>query len=199
MSIQDDSCRSQFNIFIFVFSCSWVTFFYCVCQRCWQEIFACGEDMRFNRLVEQYSRCEYKKVTIVGASLVWPYNVYVLTVFLIYAYTHVRTEPLERHRPNQRQKITKQRAFCKTEKKAFCIFCCNSRSQPCELGTNQTIFQDEPGGRIKAGFELKHLWNHGKNQWRRSRKRWKSSRHRWKPWENGWKLKCCNYRANLRF
>ena len=79
--------------FYFHFSCSWVTFFYCVCQRCWQEIFALGESIPFmsavrtwgstggwpiltvwecprwgqevQPVVDQYSRCEYKKVTIV--------------------------------------------------------------------------------------------------------------------------------------
>ena len=34
--------------------------------------------------------------------------------------------------------------------KGICILSCNSGSRPCELGTKQTIFQDEPGGRLQS-------------------------------------------------
>ena len=41
-------------------------------------------------------------------------------------------------------------ALSARREKNICILCCNSGSRPCELGAKQTIFQDEPGGRLQS-------------------------------------------------
>ena len=45
-------------------------------------------------------------------------------------------------------KLAQNSALSARREKGICILCCNSGSRPCELGAKQTIFQDEPGGRL---------------------------------------------------
>ena len=47
-------------------------------------------------------------------------------------------------------KLAQNSALSTRLEKGICILCCNSGSRPCELGAKQTIFQDEPGGRLQS-------------------------------------------------
>ena len=47
-------------------------------------------------------------------------------------------------------KLAQNSALSARREKGICILCCNSGSRPCELGAKQTIFQDEPGGRLQS-------------------------------------------------
>ena len=47
-------------------------------------------------------------------------------------------------------KLAQNSALSARRGKGICILCCNSGSRPCELGAKQTIFQDEPGGRLQS-------------------------------------------------
>ena len=47
-------------------------------------------------------------------------------------------------------KLAQNSALSARREKDICILCCNSGSRPCELGAKQTIFQDEPGGRLQS-------------------------------------------------
>ena len=47
-------------------------------------------------------------------------------------------------------KLAQNSALSVRWEKGICILCCNFGSRPCELGAKQTIFQDEPGGRLQS-------------------------------------------------
>ena len=47
-------------------------------------------------------------------------------------------------------KLAQNSALSARREKGICILRCNSGSRPCELGAKQTIFQDEPGGRLQS-------------------------------------------------
>ena len=47
-------------------------------------------------------------------------------------------------------KLAQNSALSARREKGICILCCNSGSRPCELGAKQTIFQDEPDGRLQS-------------------------------------------------
>ena len=47
-------------------------------------------------------------------------------------------------------KLAQNSALSARREKGICILFCNSGSRPCELGAKQTIFQDEPGGRLQS-------------------------------------------------
>ena len=52
--------------------------------------------------------------------------------------------------PRATAKLAQNSALSARWEKGICILCCNSGSRPCELGAKQTIFQDEPGGRLHS-------------------------------------------------